>query len=80
MICVITVGTKINIIRRLYMWGDDGWAFEFFLFFFSFFSGFLIKVEDGNRVDCGFMVERNGGMVGGGVMIREGTGRRRRRL
>jgi len=79
-ICVITVGTKINIIRRLYMWGDDGWAFEFFLFFFNFFLGFLIKVEDGNRVDCGFMVERNGGMVGGGVMIREGTGRRRRRL
>ncbi len=51
-------------------------------FFFEFFLGFLIKVEDGwdgNRIDCGFVVERNGGMVGGGVMIREGTGRRRRR-
>jgi len=34
---------------------------------------------DGNRVDFGFVVARNGGMVGSGVMIREGTGRRRRR-
>lgn len=51
-------------------------------FFLLFFLGFLIKVEDGmggNRIDFGFMVERNGGMVGGGVMISEGTGRRRRR-
>ncbi len=58
--------------------GDDGWAFEIFFFF---------RVSDKsrgwmgrNRVDCGFVVERNGGMVGGGVMISEGTGRRRRRL
>ena len=31
-------------------------------------------------IDFGFMVERNGGMVGSVVMISEGTGRRRRRL
>jgi len=45
-ICVITVGTKVKITRRLYV-GDDGWAFEIFLRVFFFFLGFLIKVEDG---------------------------------
>ncbi len=38
---------------------------------------------EGNRIDFGFMAERNGGMgemVGSVVTIREGTGRRRRRL
>ncbi len=79
MICVITVGTKVKITRRLYV-GDDGWAFEIFLRVFFFF-----RVSDKSRgwkgwdgIDFGFMAERNGGMVGGGVMISEGTGRKRR--
>jgi len=68
-ICVITVGAKVNITRRLYMGGDDGWAFEIF-----FDWDFFFRVSDkrrgwmgGNRISFGFMAERNGEMVGSGV-------------